>query len=237
LAILSDPKGDIHRGTASQMYKVPYDKVSSDLRRAAKTLNFGIIYGMMVKTLAERLGCSSEEAAEHLRRYNETYSKMMEWLVGEGNRSYDRKWTKTIAGRMRFFPTLDPTKFETQRDFNNMVEYYKRVGRNHPVQGTSADMTKTAIVLLYTSLMRIGAKIVNTIHDELCVEVPEEHTIETAKLMRDKMIDAGKRYLNKVPVLVDVKIRDCWYKDDGVEDDEDGQQLWLMPYKWGLDED
>ncbi len=242
LAILQDPKGDIHRGTSSQMYKVPYDKVSGDLRRAAKTLNFGIIYGMMVKTLSERLNCSSEDAAKALALYNETYHVMMEFLEAEGNRAYNRHWSKTLGGRIRFFPELDPKKFETQREFNNMIDYYKRVGRNHPVQGTSADMTKTAIVLLFYPLMRLGATIVNTIHDEICVEVPEENTIQAAKLVKDKMILAGQRYLSKVPVLVDVKIRDCWYKDDfdsaklGIQDDEEGQQMMLMPNKWGLDE-
>jgi DNA polymerase I-like protein with 3'-5' exonuclease and polymerase domains len=242
LAILADPKGDIHRGTASQMYKVPYDKVSGDLRRAAKTLNFGIIYGMMVKTLSERLNCSSEEAAKALALYNETYQVMMGWLETEGNKAYNRHWSKTIGGRIRFFPELDQKKFETIRDFNNMIDYYKRVGRNHPVQGTSADMTKTAIVLLFYPLRKLGATIVNTIHDEVCVEVPEENTIEAAKLVKEKMILAGQRFLSKVPVLVDVKIRDCWYKDDfdsaklGIQDDEEGQQLMLMPNKWGLDE-
>ncbi len=242
LAILQDPKGDIHRGTASQMYKVPYDKVSGDLRRAAKTLNFGIIYGMMVKTLSERLGCSSDEAAQALALYNETYSTMMGWLNDEGERAYGRHWTKTLGGRIRFFPILDPRKFETQREFNNMVDYYKRVGKNHPVQGTSADMTKTAIVLLHFPLMKLGAKVVNTIHDELCVEVPIENTLQAARLVKDKMVLAGQRYLSRVPVLVDVKIRDCWYKDDfdsaklGIQDDEEGQQMMLMPNKWGLDE-
>ncbi len=242
MAILQDPKGDIHKGTASQMYKVPYDKVSGDLRRAAKTLNFGIIYGMMVKTLSERLGCSSDEAAKALTLYNDTYSTMMKWLEAEGNRAYDRHWTKTIAGRIRWFPTLNQKDFETYREFQNMVDYYKRVGKNHPVQGTSADMTKTAIVLLHRPLMQLGAKTVNTIHDELCVEAPEENTIQVARLVKEKMILAGTRFLHKVPVLVDVKIRDCWYKDDfdsaklGIQDDEDGQQLWLIPNKFGLEE-
>uniref|UniRef100_A0A6M3L6R8 Putative DNA polymerase n=1 Tax=viral metagenome TaxID=1070528 RepID=A0A6M3L6R8_9ZZZZ len=242
LAILQDPKGDIHSGTASQMYKVPYDKVSGDLRRAAKTLNFGIIYGMMVKTLSERLNCSIGEADKALKLYNETYHVMMGWLEEEGNKAYNRHWSKTIGGRIRWFPTLDQKNFDTIRDFNNMVEYYKRVGRNHPVQGTSADMTKTAIVLLFFPLMKLGATIVNTIHDEICVEVPEANTIEVAKLVKDKMILAGQKYLSKVPVMVDVKIRDCWYKDDfdsaklGIQDDEDGQQMMLLPNKWGLDE-
>jgi DNA polymerase-1 len=224
------------------MYKVPYDRVSGDLRRAAKTLNFGIIYGMMVKTLSERLDCSSEEAAKHLAIYNDTYKVMMHWLEEEGEKAYNRHWSRTIGGRIRWFPTLDPKKFDTQREFNNMVEYYKRVGRNHPVQGTSADMTKTAIVLLHHPLLKLGGKVVNTIHDEVCVEVPIDNAVQAAKLVKDKMILAGQRYVKKVPVMVEVKIRDCWYKDDfdsgklGIQDDEEGQQLMLLPNKWGLDE-
>jgi DNA polymerase I-like protein with 3'-5' exonuclease and polymerase domains len=242
MATFQDPKSDIHRSTASQMYKVPYDRVSGDLRRAAKTLNFGIIYGMMVKTLSERLDCSSEEAAKHLAIYNDTYKVMMHWLEEEGEKAYNRHWSRTIGGRIRWFPTLDPKKFDTQREFNNMVEYYKRVGRNHPVQGTSADMTKTAIVLLHHPLLKLGGKVVNTIHDEVCVEVPIDNAVQAAKLVKDKMILAGQRYVKKVPVMVEVKIRDCWYKDDfdsgklGIQDDEEGQQLMLLPNKWGLDE-
>jgi len=241
LEILKDPKGDIHRATASQMYKVPYDKVSGALRRAAKTLNFGIIYGMQIKTLSERLECSSQEAAEHLAKYTETYKHMMDWLEVEGQKAYDNGYTRTIGshgttdGRIRWFPTLDPKKFETQREFKNMVEFYKRVGRNHPVQGTSANMTKLAMVNLYPQLCVLGSKIVNTVHDELCTESPIEHTIEAAKAVKNEMIKAGEKFLHQVPVLVEVKIRDCWYKDDfdsaklGIQDDEEGQQMWLMP--------
>lgn len=234
LATLQDPIGDIHRATASQMYKVPYDLVSSTLRRAAKTLNFGIIYGMMIKTLSERLDCSYEEAAEHLQRYNETYHVLMEWLENEGNAAYERGWTRTIGGRIRWFPTLNEKDFETRREFNNMVEFFKRVGRNHPVQGTSADMTKTSIALLYFPLLYFASKFVNTIHDELCIEAPLDHAVEVAHLTRIKMVQAGEQYLHKVPVLVDVRIRDCWWGGD-VPDDDNGQQLWLIPQKYGLD--
>jgi len=235
LAMFQDPKTDIHRMTASQMYGVPYDLVSSTLRRAAKTLNFGIIYGMMVKTLSERLNCSSEEAAEHLQKYNETYHVLMGWLEDEGNKAYNRGWTKTIGGRIRWFPTLNEKDFETKREFNNMVDFYKRVGRNHPVQGTSADMTKTSIALLYFPLIKLMSKFVNTIHDELCVETPTECALEVARTVKEKMIHAGEQYLHKVPVLVDVKIRDCWWASDDVPDDENCQQLWLMPPQSGLE--
>jgi len=234
LSILADPKGDIHRGTASQMYGVPYDKVTADLRRAAKTLNFGIIYGMYVKTLSEKLGCSSLEAQEHLNAYGMAYPTLMGWLEEIGNASYSRGWARTVGDRIRWFPTLREEDFETRRDFNNLVEYYKRVGKNHPVQGTSADMTKISIIMLYYPLRQLGGRLVNTIHDELCIEIPTENTFIAANLIKKEMILAGEKFLSKVPVLVDVKIRDCWYAGDEAQDDENCQQLWLLPNDYGL---
>ena len=235
LAMFLDPNTDIHRMTASQMYGVSYDLVTSTLRRAAKTLNFGIIYGMMIKTLSERLDCTSEEAAEHLHKYNETYSVLMGWLEKEGNAAYARGWSRTIGNRIRWFPTLYEKDFDTRREFNNMVDYYKRVGRNHPVQGTSGDMTKTSMIMLHFPLLSFASKSVNTIHDELIVEVPNEHITDVANLVKKTMIHAGEQFLHKVPVLVDVKIRDCWWVGDIPDDDENGQQLWFMPQGDGLD--
>lgn len=235
LAILQDEAGDIHRATASQMYKVPYDLVSSALRSAAKTLNFGLLYGMMIKTLSERLNCSSDEAVKHYRIYRETYEVLMKWLEDTGDEAYARGWTRTVGDRIRWFPTLNEKEFDTKREFNNKVDYFKRVGRNHPIQGTSADMTKTSIVLLYFPLLRFASKFVNTVHDELCIEVPIEHTVEVAHIVKERMIHAGEQFLHKVPVLVDVKIRDCWWASDDVPDDENGQQLWLMPQRYGLE--
>ena len=84
------------------------------------------------------------------------------------------------------------------------------------------------MVCLDRVLDKYLARIVNTVHDELCVEVPFNSAVDVAKLVKSKMIFAGERFLKKVPVLVDVKIRDCWFKDDGVDDDENGQQLWLL---------
>jgi len=239
MAMFQDVKTDIHSMTASQMYKVPYDQVSSALRRAAKTLNFGIIYGMMIKTLSERLNCSSEEAAGHLQKYNDTYHVLMGWLENEGEAAYNRGWTRTIGGRIRWFPTLNEKDFEKKRDFNNRVDFFKRVGRNHPVQGTSADMTKTSIALLYFPLLHFASKLVNTVHDELCIEAPNEHAIEVARTVKEKMVLAGEQFLHKVPVLVDVKIRDCWWASEDEwavsTDDENRQQLWLMPQRYGLE--
>ena len=221
---LNDPRGDIHRGTAAEMYKVPYEQVTSALRRAAKTINFGIIYGMSSKTLADRLACGIAEAVQHMITYTATYPTLMAWMEKIGKESFECGHSKTIGGRIRWFPSLNPK----DADYKKRKEFYERVSRNHPVQGTSADMTKTSMVYLDKVLYKYEAQMVNTIHDELCIEVPDRYAVDVARLTKRKMIFAGKRFLSKVPVLVDVKIRDCWYKDNGVEDDENHQQFLLL---------
>lgn len=229
IEILNDPRGDIHKATASEMFNIDYDKVTKDLRGTAKTINFGINYGMSGNTLSDRLECSLIEAIKHLISYGQTYPTLMWWLDEEGKKALDNGYSKTIGGRIRWFPSLDPNA----DDYKRKRGFFERVGRNHPIQGCSADMTKTSMVILDEVLEQYGAKMVNTIHDELCIEVPSEYAIEVAKLVKRKMIFAGQKFLKKVPVLVDVKIRDCWFKDDGVDDDENGQQLWLMPLDFG----
>jgi len=109
-----------------------------------------------------------------------------------------------------------------------MKAFYERVGQNHPIQGTSADMTKLSMVFIDRVLYKYNSRIVNTVHDELCVEAPYEYVISVAKLVKRKMIFAGQRFLKKVPTMVEVKIRDYWFKDDGINDDENGQQLILI---------
>jgi len=214
LQILNDPRGDIHRGTASEMYNVPYDDVSDDLRRAAKTINFGLIYGMSEKGLANNLSCTLHEAEVHFAKYKKTYPTLMVWLDKIGKEAVQRGNTKTIGGRIRWFPTLNPN----DEDYKSKSRFHERVGKNHPVQGTSADMTKTSIVYIDRELDNYKAKLVNTIHDELCIEVPTDLSLDLANLVKREMIFAGQMFLKKVPILVDVKIRDCWFKDDGVED-------------------
>jgi DNA polymerase-1 len=218
LEILNDPKGDIHRLTAAQMNSVAYEDVTNAMRHAAKTLNFGLIYGMTINTLAERIKSSMEEANKQYSKYRKTYPVLLDFIEQEGENALNRGQSKTMGGRIRWFPSVAELDKKKQA-------FYKRVGRNHPVQGTSADMTKVSMIYLFEPLKKLDANIVNSVHDELCVEVPEDNAIEAAKLVKEKMIVAGKKFLTKVPVLVDIKIRDCWWKDDGIEDDENGWQL------------
>jgi len=230
LFAFSDPSGDIHKATASLMFKVPIDQVTPSQRKAAKIINFGIIYGMYLNSLKDRLGCSSTEAEDLMTKYRETYKVLMDWLDEQSKLALERGWARTLGGRYRWFPSLATS----DKNYKRLRSFYERVGRNHPILGTDGDMLKIAMVLLYNPLRNFGATMVNCVHDELVVEVPEEHAIEVAHLVRSKMIVAGRKLLTKVPIIVDVKIRDNWWKDDGVGDGIEGQQLLLIPPGWGL---
>jgi DNA polymerase I-like protein with 3'-5' exonuclease and polymerase domains len=221
LKAFSNPDGDIHKTTASLMFGIPIDKVTYEQRKAAKTINFGIIYGMGVKALAGRLDCKIERAAELFNYYTNTYSVLMEWLKKAASTAISRGYARTLKGRYRWFPPLD----EKADDYKIKRSFYERVGKNHPILGTDADMIKTAMVLLRNPLSMYNAVIINCIHDEVVVETPDKYVVSVAKIVNNKMIIAGGKFLTKVPILVDVKIRDSWWKDDGVNDDENGQQL------------
>jgi len=216
---------DIHTKTASLMFSVSTDSVTYVMRNAAKAVNFGIIYGMKEKTLSERLGCSLEEATDFMQKYSDTYPVLMHYIDTQGRLAVERGWSKTMLGRFRWFPPLD----KNAKDYRRLVAFYERVGKNHPILGTDADLLKTAMLLLYKPLKSLGGVMINAIHDELLVEAPNETAVEAAKLVKQKMILAGQKFLKKVPMVVDVKIRDSWWRDDNVNDDELGQQLWLIP--------
>jgi len=217
---------DLHWSTARDMYDT--EDVDDDLRRAAKTLNFGIIYGMEVKTLSERIGCSLSVAAEHLERYKNTYSVLIEYLTNAGNKALEKGLTRTVGGRCRWFPDLSKRDIDF-KERRRLENYYIRVGKNHPIQGTSADMTKTAIILMFYPLQKIGGRLVNTIHDEVCVEVPEENAIIAARIVNDTMIEGARKFLKQVPILVDLEIKDAWGGENHPEDNTDRQQLYLIP--------
>jgi len=222
MSILMDESGDLHRGTAAYMYGIPYNSVSAKQRGTAKSINFGLIYGMGSGTLAETLGVSLDEAKEYLARYKNTYPKLIRWLEDSARKAISVGYSKTIKGRIRFFPTFDHSD-------GKLRSFYERVGKNNPILGTDGDMLKTAVVLLYHPLLRLNARIVNLVHDEIIVEAPTETTFEVAKLLKETMFSVGQRFLKYVPTYVDVRIRDSWWKDEDIEDDYTCQQLWLLP--------
>jgi DNA polymerase-1 len=116
------------------------------------------------------------------------------------------KYSRDMLGRIRWF-SLDQVE---AKDINKIGSHMKRAGRNHVIQGTSASMTKTAIVYIYNAIKPYKAKLVNTVHDEIVVESAAVDAGKIEEIIQDCMRKAGERFLKKVPVLIETKVSDSW---------------------------
>ncbi len=200
--------GDLHKLAASQMFQVAVDQVSKEQRSAAKAINFGLAYGMGPQGLAVRIDKTVDEARELINAYFKAFSGVQKWLEKAGRDSVRLNYSPTPLGRKRFYNTLtsdDP-------DFRRRQGEIERQGKNAPIQGCNADMTKMALVFLRERLQGYDARLVNTVHDEIVVEVREDQAEEVCKLVEHEMIRAGQEILKEVPIVADAKIGDYWSK-------------------------
>ncbi len=195
---------DLHCVTASQMLGISLDEVSKDQRAAAKQLNYGIMYGLGAQGLASRIGCSLDEAEGLLRKYFEAYSGVAAFLRDAADRAVGDRESRTRSGRLIYF-TFDAND-------RSQVGAAQRLGKNAPIQGSSADIIKRALALLYDALKPIDAKIVNCIHDEIVVEAAEAQADEAAAILDHQMVAAAREFISSVPVTVDIVVADAWLK-------------------------
>ncbi len=195
---------DLHCVTASQMFGIPLNQVSKEQRAAAKQLNYGIMYGLGAQGLAARIDASVEESEGLIRRYFAAYSGVAAWLREAADRAVRDKENRTRSGRLISF-SYDPTD-------RSQVAATQRLGKNAPIQGSSADITKRALALLYEALRGLDAKIVNCIHDEIVVEVAANEAEECAAVVEREMEAAAREFIRSVPVTVDTVIGDAWLK-------------------------
>ena len=201
---------DLHSLTASQMFRVPLAKVDKEKRFQAKSINFGLMYGRGATSLSSQIGLSVEESKKLLDVYFSTYKKVKRWLDDMGKKAVRYGGVRTIGGRRRFFTIPD----KADPDYEKIVAAIERQGKNMPIQGTSADITKYALVFIYEEIKKkkLDAYLIHNVHDEIVVEAREDIVNEVAKLVEDNMVKAGKKPLVKVPVKVDVHISNCWEK-------------------------
>jgi len=201
---------DLHSLTASQMFRVPLEKVDKDKRFQAKSINFGLMYGRGPASLASQIGLSVEESRKLLDVYFASYKKVKRWLDLVGKQAVRYGSVRTLGGRKRVF--ILPEK--NHPDYDKLISSIERQGKNTPIQGTSADITKHALVYIYRELEKqnLDAHLIHTVHDEIVVEARDDLTNKVEKIMEDKMIEAGKKLLKKVPVKVDIHVSDCWEK-------------------------
>jgi len=195
---------DLHCVTASQMFGIALEDVTKDQRAAAKQLNYGIMYGLGAQGLGARIGCSLEEAESLLRKYFDAYSGVASFLRDAADRAVGDRESRTRSGRLIYF------SFDAND--RSQVGATQRLGKNAPIQGSSADITKRALALLYKALKETGAKIVNCIHDEIVVEVAEGRANECAAIVDREMVTAAREFIRSVPVSVDTVVADAWLK-------------------------
>ena len=199
---------DLHCVTASQMFGIPLDQVSKSQRAAAKQLNYGIMYGLGAPGLALRIDCSNEEAEQLIKKYFAAYSGVAAFLREAADRAVSERESRTRSGRLItfWFDAADRAQ----------VAGIQRLGKNAPIQGSSADIIKRALALTHGALSAISgqfdARIVNCVHDEIVIEVAESQAAEVATLLDHKMVAAAREFIRSVPVTVDAVVGDAWIK-------------------------
>ncbi len=205
-AFVSD--GDLHTLTASQMFQVPLEQVDKSMRGKAKAINFGLAYGRGPGSLAITLGVDVDEAKRLIDQYFKAYSGVQRWLEAAARSALKKGYSETPIGRKRFFAKPDPES----PNYNSDRASIERQGKNAPIQGANADMTKTALIFLKQALKGFDARIVNTVHDEIVVEAREDQAEVVCQIVEREMIRAGEEILKKVPIKADAHIGDYWSK-------------------------
>ncbi|MDD3079414.1 MAG: DNA polymerase I [Paludibacter sp.] len=193
---------DIHAATAAKIYKIPLDEVTSDMRRKAKTANFGIIYGISTFGLADRLSIPRGEAKELIEGYFTTYPDVKRYMDEAIQRAKEHGYVETIFGRKRYLPDIN--------SHNSIVRgYAERNAINAPIQGSAADIIKIAMIRIQNRIEKenLQTKMTLQVHDELNFSVPENEVETARKLVVDEMQHAIKLH---VPLIADCGIGANW---------------------------
>ena len=193
---------DIHAVTASQVFHVPLEEVTPELRRNAKAVNFGIVYGISAFGLSEGLSISRSEAKEYIERYFAAYPDVKKYLDGEVAFAHEHGYVKTIFGRRRPVPDINASNF-MRRSFS------ERVAMNSPIQGSAADIMKKAMNEVNRALRAGGyeSRIVLQVHDELLIEAPVAEQEAVKALLIDKMQHAVDL---AVELVADANVGENW---------------------------
>ncbi len=195
---------DIHASTAAAVYNLPLEQVTRDQRSFAKSVNFGLLYGMGAYRLARDSNLTLAEAEDFIKAYFERFPKVRRYLDQTRRMAIERGYVETLLGRRRYFPELQTASANRQEQARA-----EREAINMPIQGTAADIIKIAMVRLHHALREHGlqGQMILQVHDELVLEVPEREVAETVTLVKEVMEGA---YPMDVPLRVDVSVGLDW---------------------------
>ena len=193
---------DIHRITASQVFGVPQDQVTPQMRRSAKAVNFGIVYGISPFSLSQDIGVTVAQAKEYMEKYFQHYSGVRSYMDGVVARARADGYVTTLFARRRWVPELKSSNFNTR-------SFGERVALNAPIQGTAADIIKVAMIRVRDRLLAEGLKgrLVLQVHDELIVECPEEEAEAVRRLVKEEMEAVISL---PVPLVADTAVGRSW---------------------------
>ncbi|MCD6599762.1 MAG: DNA polymerase I [Dehalococcoidia bacterium] len=193
---------DIHATTAGKIFDIPPDKITPEMRRVAKTVNFGVIYGMSNYGLEQATEFNREEAAEFIALYFEKYPDVKKYIEKTKEQAKKLGYVQTITGRRRYIPGINSTNRQIR-------EAAERMAINAPVQGTSADIIKIAMINVHNEIKKrnLRSKMLLQIHDELLFEVPQDKIEEIKSLVTEIMPKAIKLC---VPLKIDIKVGKNW---------------------------
>lgn len=198
---------DIHTITASQVFNMPLNMVTSIMRSRAKAVNFGIVYGIGAFSLSKDIGVSRKEAENYINGYLSHYSGVDKYMKQVVNDAKECGYVQTIFGRRRYLPELTSSN-------HNLRAFGERVARNMPIQGTAADIIKIAMVRVEKRLKEenMTARLILQVHDELIVEAPLDEAKKTAEILTEEM---EKAITMKVPLTAESSIGKTWYDAKG----------------------
>lgn len=194
---------DVHKVTASQVFGVPLEEVTKQMRSKAKAVNFGIVYGISEFGLAKNVGTSWKEAKEYIDTYLQKYHGIREFMQNIVKEAKENGYVSTIFGRRRYIPEL-------KNKNKNIVQFGERVAMNTPIQGSAADIIKIAMNKLYKALKEnnLKSKLVMQVHDELIVETFDDELEIVKKLMKESMENVIKL---DIPLDIDLNVGKSWY--------------------------
>ncbi len=194
---------DIHAKTASEIFHVPLEEVTPEMRKSAKAVNFGIVYGIGEYSLSQDLGIPMRVAKEYIQSYFALFPGVRKYLDELKRSAHETGFVKTLFGRVRTIPELKGPK-------KSLVAFGERVAMNTPIQGTAADVMKLAMVRVDRRLEEEGleARLVLQVHDELILEVPEKEAEYAAKLLSEEMEKASSF---RVPLVAEASMGFTWY--------------------------
>lgn len=195
---------DIHTSTAAAVFGVPREAVTPEMRKKAKAVNFGIMYGIGAFSLADDIGVSRQQAQEFIDRYLGQFPKIDDYLKRTIAEAYENGYVTTLFGRRRYIAELSG-KNKMQQKFG------ERVAMNSPIQGTAADLIKIAMVRVHNRLKREGlqARLILQVHDELLIEARRDCAEKAMKILRAEMENAAKL---AVPLTVEIHAGDTWFE-------------------------